>query len=241
MEWLWGVVVVASLALAVVMAALAWRILRGDRQRADARAAMLRRLAMEPEEEPGPRWQDAMLPPPVFSSIERQPAPTRRWMGAIVVVLFMALGAGTVYGLYPEGLAGAGDGSRLSGFLSRRTEARPLELLSLSYRVEDGDFVVTGLVQNPPTGRPSPTIVAVVYAFDAKGNYFASAKAPLAFDTLAPGAESPFVVRLPQTAGVSRFRVGFRSTDGSVVAHEDRRGQPIEGTTAGAPLPAEGD
>ncbi len=255
MDWMWGIIVVASLALAVAMAVLAWRILRSDRQRADARVAMLQRMALEPaahepDMAPGARWQDAALarstpaapvsPPDVFATLDRAPAPTRRWMGATVVVVFMALGAATVYGLYPESIGGGEAGSPLADFLSRRPDPRPLELLSLSYRVESGDFIVTGLVQNPPTGRPSPEIVAVVYAFDAKGNYFASAKAPLEFATLAPGAESPFVVRLPGTAQVSRFRVGFRTVDGSVISHEDHRGQAIEGTTSGEPAPAEG-
>jgi len=254
MDWIWGIIVVASLALAVAMAGLAWRILRSDRQRADARVAMLRRMALEPtspepDHEPAAHWQDAELarsapaipvsPPEVFATLDRAPAPTRRWMGAMVVVVFMALGAATVYGLYPGSIAVGATGSPLSDFLSRRADPRPLELLSLSYRVESGDFIVTGLVQNPPTGRPSPEIVAVVYAFDAKGNYFASAKAPLEFGTLAPGAESPFVVRLPGTAQVSRFRVGFRTTDGAVISHEDHRGQAVDGTS-GEPAPAEG-
>ncbi|HQX83433.1 MAG TPA: hypothetical protein PKW63_16825, partial [Vicinamibacterales bacterium] len=122
----------------------------------------------------------------------------------------------------------------------RPADAPPLELLSLSHRLEDSDFVVTGLVQNPRDGRPAPPVMAVVYVFNAQGDYFASGKAALEFATLAPGAESPFVVRLPKVSGVNRFRVGFRSVDGAVVAHVDRRGQPIEGTTAGAAAMAEG-
>ena len=35
------------------------------------------------------------------------------------------------------------------------------------------------------------------------------------------GRKSPFIVRLPKTTGVTRFRVGFRAQDGSVVAHVD--------------------
>ena len=49
-----------------------------------------------------------------------------------------------------------------------------------------------------------------------------------------PGRGSVFIVRLPKTSGVTRFRVGFRAQDGSVVAHVDRRGQPLPGTTGGA-------
>ncbi len=251
MEWMLWVVVVATLALAVGMSVLAWRMLRGDRRRSDARAAMLRHVALEEaepfdagefESEAGPeiRWQDAAMPPPVFAAVEQSRAPSRHWVVGAVVVVFAALGAGTVYGLYPEGPTLADAGSPLSGLIPRRAETRPLELLSLSYQMDDGDFVVTGLVQNPHDGRPSPSVLAVVYVFNTKGDYFASGKAALEFATLAPGAESPFVVRLPKAADVSRFRVGFRTSDGAVVAHVDRRGQPIESTTAAGSSSSEG-
>jgi hypothetical protein len=39
---------------------------------------------------------------------------------------------------------------------------------------------------------------------------------------------------VPHGAGAARYRVGFREPDGSVVAHVDKRGQSIEGTTEGA-------
>jgi hypothetical protein len=247
MEWMLGIVSVVALGLAIAMGMLAWRILRGDRQRTDARVALLRHMAFEPE---GPsdtepeelRWQDAALPPPsVFASVgEPAPPRSRRWMVAAVVVVFMAVGAGSVYGLYSPGAFGERVSAALAGAPSRAGDTMPLDLLSLRHQVEDGDFVVTGLVQNPRDGRRSPPVVAVVYAFNAKGEYFASAKAELEFPTLAPGAESPFVVRLPKTSGVSRFRIGFRTMDGSVVAHADRRGQPLEDTTAGASSVAEG-
>jgi hypothetical protein len=240
MELMLWVVVVAALALAIGMAVLAWRLLRGDRQRTEARAAMLRRLATDPEAELEPRWQDAAMPPPVFATVGHARPPTGHWMTVVVVMLFVAIGAGTVYGLYPQGIVGSDGESVLSRLTSRRAEALPLELLSLSHRVVDGDFVVAGLIQNPRDGRPSPSVTAVVYVFDNKGDYFASGKAALEFATLAPGAESAFVVRLPETAGVRRFRVGFRATDGSVIAHVDRRGQPLDGTTAGAPSTTEG-
>jgi hypothetical protein len=146
----------------------------------------------------------------------------------MVVLVFLALGAGTVYGLYRPDAVDA------------RAQTLPLDLLSLSHRLEGGALVVTGLIQNPREGRPVPRVMAVVYVFNAQGDYAASGKAALEFTPLAPGAESPFVVRIPAIEGVTRFRVGFRAEDGSVVAHVDRRGQPIDGTTAGSPLGAEG-
>lgn len=252
METMLWIVVVVALTLAIGLAGFAWRLLRGNRQRTEVRATVLRQMAFEPE----PTWQDAPLRDEPFqepvttsagttfgSTAERTQPHTQRWMAAAVVVVFMAVGAASVYGVYgptqgndgsggTDGTGGDGrDGGSVTKVAARRGEARPLELVSLSHRFDAGDFVVTGLVQNPGEGRPAPTVLAVVYAFNSKGEYFASGKAALAFAPLAPGAESPFEVRLPGIGGVSRFRIGFRAQDGSVVAHEDRRGQPIEGTT----------
>src|SRR5439155_12200115 len=94
-----------------------------------------------------------------------------------------------------------------------------------------GAFTVTGLVQNPLNGQAARKIVAVVYLFDRDGNYFAGGKAALDFTVLPPGDESPFVVHIPNAGRVTRYRVGFRSEEGGVVAHVDRRGQTPGGTT----------
>jgi hypothetical protein len=238
------VIMAGALALAIGMAVVAWRLLRSDSERTEARAAMLRQLAFEPE----PALNERAFQAPIAASIEptfgatvdREAPSSRRLMAVAVVVVFMAIGAGSVYGIYkPDAPSGgnAGDGGspRRSSAGAKAAEVAPLELLSLSHRIEGEDFVVAGLVQNPGDGRPASSVMAVVYVFNAQGEYFASGKASLEFAPLAPGAESPFVVRLPKTSGVTRFRVGFRAQDGSVVAHVDRRGQPIGGTTGGAP------
>lgn len=232
---LWVVVIVAS-ALAVGLALFAWRLLRRDHHRTDARAAMLRQLVFEPDASPppDPPAHDVLRATPVttWEPAVHTRAPSRGWIPAMIVLLFLALGAGTVYGLYRPGA--------VDGRVEARAQTLPLDLLSLSHRLDAGELVVTGLIQNPREGQAVPRVMAVVYVFNAQGEYAASGKAALEFAPLAPGAESPFVVRIPTTEGVTRFRVGFRAEDGSVVAHVDRRGQPIDGTTAGAPLVAEG-
>ena len=243
MDTMMWVVLVAALVLAIGMAGVGWRMLRSERERTEARAAILRQRAFEPE----PALSDRVFQAPTFASIEpafgatvdRTPPPSRRLMAVVVVIVFMAVGAASVYGIYKPVANGRADGDVGDGGLSRRSSAgakaggAPLELLSLSHRNDADDFVVAGLVQNPSEGKVASSVMAVVYVFNEKGDYFASGKAALEFAPLAPGAESPFVVRLPKASGVSRFRVGFRAQDGSVVAHVDRRGQPIEGTTGG--------
>jgi hypothetical protein len=110
-----------------------------------------------------------------------------------------------------------------------------LELLSLRHSLDaNGAFTVTGLVQNPGDGLATRQIVAVVYLFDRDGNYFAGGKAALDVAALRPGDESPFVVHIPSIGRVSRYRVGFRSEEGGVVAHVDRRGQLPTGMTGDA-------
>jgi hypothetical protein len=142
----------------------------------------------------------------------------------------MTIGAGSVYGLY-------GSGQHISwpvaSFSPSAAVPAPLELVSLSHRREPGgDFIVTGLVQNPVQGRSTAGLVAVVYLFDGDGQYFASGKSAIEVSSLAPGDQSPFLIRLPSITKVSRYRIGFRLGDGGVYAHVDRRGEPLVGTTA---------
>lgn len=232
METMLWVVLVVALAMAIGLALFARRLLRRDHQRTDARAALLRQMAFEPEApHEAPHGADVLrvIPAPDWAAVPpHTPTRSRGWVPAMVGLLLLVLGAGAAYGRYGPGIVEA------------RASLLPLDLLSLSHRVEAGNLVVTGLIQNPRGGRPTPRVMAVVYVFNAQGEYTASGKAALDFVPLAPGAESPFVVRIPHVAGVTRFRIGFRADDGSVIAHVDRRGQPIEGTTAGTPLIGEG-
>jgi hypothetical protein len=80
-------------------------------------------------------------------------------------------------------------------------------------------------------GQSQEDIVAVVYLFDGGERYFASARARLERQVLAPGDRSPFVVKVAGARGVQRYRVGFqRGEDGSIM-HVDRRGQAPDTTT----------
>jgi hypothetical protein len=105
-------------------------------------------------------------------------------------------------------------------------ETVPLELLSLQYaRDEDAQrLVISGLVQNPRSGAALSRVVATAFLFGPDGKFLTSCRAPLDFTTLAPGVESPFVVSVPVTGRVARYRVGFRTEDGQVIAHVDKRG-----------------
>ena len=125
---------------------------------------------------------------------------------------------------------------RIAACLAVSAEAKagevvPLELLSLviAPKLTTSWSPVWSRIR-VTAGRAS---VMAVVSCSTPRRVLASGKASLEFAPLAPGAESPFIVRLPKTTGVTRFRVGFRAQDGSVVAHVDRRGQPVLGTTRG--------
>ena len=119
--------------------------------------------------------------------------------------------------------------------------ARPLELLSLRHATDpDGTFIVTGLVQNPSGGQTVRNVMAVVYLFDRDGNYFAGAKAALDFTTFSPATNRPSSCASTNAARISRYRVGFRSEEGGVIAHVDRRGQ-VPASTTGDAIDAPGE
>ena len=165
----------------------------------------------------------------MFSGAPARGASSRRFMALGAVGLIIALAAGSVYALHTWDLLGA------IATAAPSSGTPPLELLSLRHGNEDADtFVVTGLVENPLSGRTLRAVVAVIYLFDQEGRFLASGRASLDVKSFEPGDESPFVVKIPRAKGVSRYRVGFRFDDGGVVAHVDRRGQVPGGTTEDA-------
>jgi hypothetical protein len=103
--------------------------------------------------------------------------------------------------------------------------AAGLELLSLRDSRDAGALTITGMVQNPRTGSLLSRVAVTAYAFDDKGAFLASGRALLDVTSLAPGDGSPFVVTVPVTGTVARYRIGFRGEDGRVIAHVDKRQQ----------------
>ena len=103
--------------------------------------------------------------------------------------------------------------------------AAGLELLSLRDARQPGSLTITGLVQNPRGGTPLSRVTVTAYAFDDTGAFLASGRALIDVAALAPGDESPFVVSVPVTETVARYRIGFRGEDGRVIAHIDKRQQ----------------
>ncbi len=215
-----------------------WDIRLGDDHRPSERDLMPRNSSRK-RASPRPAVQVSRAKPApevMFgATVEVEPgAPSRRWVALGVVGLLMAAAVSSVYALYRPAIA-AESGTSNDSPVARNPGPHPLELLSLRHTADsNGAFTVTGLVQNPSDGQTARKIVAVVYLFDRDGNYFAGGKAGLDFNVLQPGDESPFVVHIAGAGRVSRYRVGFRSEEGGIVAHVDRRGQPPGGMTGDA-------
>ena len=98
-----------------------------------------------------------------------------------------------------------------------------LELVSLRDTRKADSLTITGLVRNPAGGSPLTRVAVTAYTFDDKGAFLASSRALIDVTSLAPADESPFVVTVPVTDAVARYRIGFRGEDGRVIAHVDKR------------------
>jgi hypothetical protein len=196
-------------------------------------------VSIRPSRPAAPRRQSIATAEPLFEPPEQR-TPSHRWSALAAVALVMAAVIGAVYVMATRDVVGsiAQAFSGRGSVATTNAGAAPLELLSLRHSTEAGEFVLTGLVQNPPAGVSLRGVVAVVYLFDRENQFFASGKAALEVPILASGAEAPFVIRVPGVSGISRYRVGFRHQDGAVVAHVDRRGE-LPGGTTGATVEGE--
>ena len=214
-----AVAVAASIALFVAF--------RDERRRSQARVALLQQMAGRVE-----RIAQVDVPPIDFDDLVASDEPPatrpmfadgtaaspwgRRFAAAAAVAVVVAIGG---YVLVPR----HSPASVTSAAKAGSTPTAPLELLSLRDAQGEGRLTITGLVQNPRAGAPLNRIVATAFVFGADGTFLASGRAPLDFSTLAPGDESPFVITIPVKGAVARYRVGFRSEDGQVIGHVDRR------------------
>jgi hypothetical protein len=153
-----------------------------------------------------------------------EPSPWGRRLVVIgsLAAVVVAMGFAAVSGkLHPAASNGA---ASTSAEQAPPLNTTPLELLSLHHVQETQRLVIAGVVQNPRSGATLSRVVATAFLFGPDGAFLTSSRAPLDFTTLTPGVESPFVVSVPVAGAVARYRIGFRTEDGRVIAHVDRRG-----------------
>jgi hypothetical protein len=237
------------MAMAASLSVIVWRMLRDERQRSEARVVALTTKART---EPAPRTSfsaprashlaprdhdlplreapaSASVPGPALFAERKVASP---WGPRFVVMagLGLVVASAILFALTSTGKAAATrQAGRTAAAAAAEASANPtaagLELLSLRDTRQTGSLTITGLVQNPRGGAPLSRVTVTAYAFDDKGAFLASGRALLDVTTLAAGDESPFVVSVPVTETVARYRIGFRSEDGRVIAHIDKRQQ----------------
>jgi hypothetical protein len=241
-------VTLLSMTMAAALSVIVWRMLRIERRRSDARVMALAELAanepaahvvhqprVAPPREAAPARAVSLAndhplgvtgagAPPLFA----EPAPSSSPWGtrmAVMSGLALAIGALVLFALAGRERSAHAAQPAVRSATVAATAAPGLELLSLHDTRQPGTLTITGLVQNPRDGAMLTRVTVTAFAFDASGAFLASGRALLDITALAPGDESPFVVTVPVTDSVARYRIGFRGDDGRVISHIDRRQQ----------------
>jgi hypothetical protein len=250
MDALLGIVSVLSLTLAAGMAVIVWKLLQAERVRSDARVEALRQMAAaewgrEPAE-PRPAVASAddltlASTPDVFGeeiptapgqlfAEPRRESPWGARLGVAAAIAIVLIGATQLLRVRPGAdAAPQGPAARTEPQAAASASGQTLELLSLHHAQEGNALTITGLVQNPRNGHPLADVVATASLYRADGTLLTSARSALDYTRLAPGDESPFLITVPMTSEVARYRIGFVGSDGRVIAHVDRRagGAPV--------------
>ncbi len=223
------VVAALALALAAGMAIVIARLLREDRERSEARVATLRAAAgnLAAAEQPVARPREVAAPgtAPLFAPRE-EPSPWARRLAIAGALAFVLAAGGFAATRRPDAArptaASAGQPVSTSG-QAAAASTRPLELLALRHARQPEVLTISGIVQNPAAGAPVSRLVATAIVFGPNGVFLTSSRAPLDTSTLRPGEESPFEIAVPVQGDVARYRIGFRTEEGTVMAHVDKR------------------
>ena len=229
MESVLIVITLVSLALTIVLAMVLARLMRAERRRSEARVAVLREMA---DAAAGEQYVDeaadeldlplaADVRPAGDLFVRREPRSVwpRRVAVAATIASLVTLTVLAFRSTSPSPTPATHASTRPA---SAQTEGL-LELLSLKQTQGTDTLTIIGLVQNPRDGAVLSKVKATALLFGPDGTFLASGGAPLDFTVLRPGDESPFIINVPVTSPVARYRVGFRSEDGHVIGHVDRR------------------
>jgi hypothetical protein len=175
----------------------------------------------DPSPPPVQGFSSAMPNELFASSQDRRDDGGRRLAILAVVAAVMVVGLGGTFLLHGS-RSSSGPGTVAA------TAAAPLELLSLRHSRQGQELTIAGLVHNPQGGAPLVRGAAVAFLFDRDGAFLSSVRAPLDFTALRPGDDSPFVITLRggSAPAVARYRISFRTEQGEVLPHIDRRVDP---------------
>jgi hypothetical protein len=213
-----------ALTIAVAMSVVAWRLIRQERRRSDARVAA---LAAEIREHDVPSITEEPLPVAMHAMFAAR-SDGRGRLGPVGILAVGIVVVGSLLALVTT----LNHRSRVQPEAASVEVARapdppagpPLELVALSHQRDGDRILVKGAVRGSRTSASGFPLTAVVYVFDHEGTFVASGRAPLA--PAAPGdlsnVESTFAVSISGIRDVYRYRVSFRD-DEHTIAHLDRR------------------
>jgi hypothetical protein len=209
-----------TLAIAVlVLAAIAWRMVRLERQRSEARIAALATAIDEPSWTPpatNPSSDTALSEPSAVSLFA--PAAPHAGRGSVFAFAVGALvvGLAAAVGLFAERAErGPGAGT------VPHPQAAPLELLSMRHALDGDRLVVSGLVRNASESQTT-ALTARVSALSKDGRVIARGQSPIDPVVLSPGKETEFRVTVAHGHELERYRLSFVH-NGQVLPHVDRR------------------
>ncbi len=238
------VVTAVALAVATGLAIVVARLLREDRERSDARVATLALIAGETTggddsgtfpatrallsvegrgAESLPDLDLRTASPDANPSLFAERDVASPWgrraavMGTLAALLGAVLLAATLGG------HSGGAPTPAPAAAAPTASSVPLELVALRHVRGAQNLTISGVVRNPRGAAPVARLVATAFVFGPDGAFLTSSRAPIRLTSLAAGEESPFAVSVPVNGEVSRYRIGFRSEDGRVVAHVDKR------------------
>ena len=222
---------IVSLTTSAILGVLIWKLRREEQLRSAARVALLS-AAIDPE-------RATTRGAAMFTGVRSIPAEGHglikagigMTMAIVVAGAWMANRGPSTTTEAPRGQE-ATTAAATAAALSHA--AAPIELVSMRDTREGETLTVAGLVRNPRGGAEVRRVTAVVLGFDRQGALVTSGRGALDFVTLQPGDESAFVVSLPRASGIDRYRVSFRTDEGTV-RHVDRR--TAERPTAPSHLP----
>ena len=213
-------VTVTASVVAALMSAIAWRVVREDRRRSEAR---IRTLAADIQrDDRGDADVEIRRTVPVSNdlfTVAERPRATGRATVAIALGGFAVVSAAALAVVLSAGTRTAPP----APVRPQPTVAHaPLELVALDHDRDGSGLTVRGVVRNPAGAAAVNRLAAVVSVFNREGGFVASASRAVDASMLGENSESSFIVSVPGLSDVGRYRVSFR-TDDRVVPHVDRR------------------
>ncbi len=227
-------VTAVSLTMAFAMGIVAWRVIREERRRSDARVASLltqlgRLLDPSSDVSSGPHTHGWVPPSPLETAAPDPPTePRSRRLFAAVTDPSVSLrpflatiaGVGVILALGTVAMLSGRDTS--PPVLSERA---PVELLSLAHAKQGEYLAISGAVRNPTDGVDRGRLSVMASVFDRDGTLIGTGQTPLPVRALAPGSETPFTISMPDADRINRYRISF-AQDQIGVPHIDRRETP---------------